>query len=499
MSKLEKLKNKATEVHEGKYDYSLWTSYGGTAKDYHIKNVQVLCPLHGLFLTSVANHIRGSGCPECGRIRAASKTRKDASYFIKKASQVHGDLYDYSQWTEVSNTSKDKVKIICKEHGPFFQTPASHIDKKAGCPSCAQSRRKRTCIERYGTNHYAQRNLTDEALSLLDDKQWLLKQHITLKKSIPEIAFELKVSESLVTSRMKHFGIKVYRYASSFAEKEILNFIQSVGVSYIQHDREILDGLELDIFLPDFRIAIEYNGLYWHSEQNGKGPEYHLTKTEKCEEKNIRLIQIFADEWRDSRDKCKETILHLLGKSQPGTYARKTSIKEISWPQAKPFLDKYHLLNAGHPGNYRIGAFDGDELIGVMVFGNPNNEHSNNNLVELRRFVTNKKNNPGLGSKMFKWACISRGYDHVIAFVDRRWFTGLVKSHIGFQLIGKTKPTVWWTNGKDRFHRRFVTKKTLLKEYQFDSNMSKREMLNTLGFFRVWDCGKLKLEWKRDL
>lgn len=128
-----------------------------------------------------------------------------------------------------------------------------------------------------------------------------------------------------------------------------------------------------------------------------------------------------------------------------------------------------------------------------MVFGQLNNENSKTG-IELKRFITNKKNNPGLGSKMFKYAITQKQYSTIIAFVDRRWFTGLVKQYIGFNLINIIKPAVWWTDGNRRYHRRFLTKKQLI-DNGCDPSKSKRALLAEMGYSRIWDAGKLKLAW----
>jgi len=489
--------DRANVVHQSKYDYSLWTSYLGTAAAYHLKNVPVVCPAHGGFFTSIANHLRGSGCPHCGRLNANKHTRKNKEYYIAQAIKIHNDRYDYSLWVDVDNASDNKVTIICNSHGKFSQRPTDHIKKKAGCPECKIENAQATALIRYGKKHISQLNIPSDVLSLLDDKNWLIDQHTTQKKSIPVIASDLGVSASLVTSRCKDHNITVQRFRVSAWENEIASFIRSMGVDIETSNRSILNGKELDIFIPSANIAIEANGLYWHSEANGKDSSYHLNKTQTCEAKGIRLIHIFEDEWRNQNQQCKDTIKHLLNKSDKGCYARKATISEISWKQAKDYLNKYHLLGAGNSGSYRIGAFNpSGDLIGVMVFGHQNNERSDPSIVELKRFVTDKKNNPGLGSKMFKYAVTQKEYTKIIAFVDKRWFTGLVKDYIGFVLVNTTLPTLWWTNGNDRHHRRFETKKSLLKSNpEFNAGDTKLSMMSSCGFYRIWDCGKLKLEW----
>lgn len=358
-----------------------------------------------------------------------------------------------------------------------------------------RQKQQKTMLEKYGTTSIS--SLSDEILEKLNDKQWLIEQHHTLKKTLEKIADEISVSGSTICNYLKKYDIEIKTRSSSMAEREIIEFMKSLTSStIISNSRKIIPPYELDIYIPKYNIAIEYNGLFWHSEQGGKDKNYHITKTEMCEAVGIRLIHIFEDEWRDQKQKCKDTLRHLLGRSPKGVYARKTTIKEISWKTSKDFLNKYHLLNAGTPGNYRIGAFDGNVLVGVMVFGDSNNENSGKGNIELKRFVTNKKNNPGLGSKMFKYAIIQNGYTKVTAFVDRRWFTGLVKSYIGFKVVGVSPPALWWTNNENRYHRRFTTKKKLINQ-GYSEKMSKINILLSQGYTRIWDCGKIKLTWTK--
>lgn len=339
-----------------------------------------------------------------------------------------------------------------------------------------------------------------DAEKLFNDREWLYEQHVTNKRTLASICVELGLhwyhQATTMQQQMKNFDIPVHRWTEhiSAGQLELENFLTSLGVEFETNVRTIIAPYELDIYIPEFEIAIEYNGLFWHSEANGKDAGYHLMKTKMCEEKGVRLIHLMEDEWRDQTEQCKATLRHFFGKSERGVFARKTTIREIPWSVAKPFLDEHHLLFSGAAGSYRIGAYDGDELIGVMVFGTKTNEGSSPDEIELKRFVTNKKNNPGLGSKMFKHAIREKGYDRVVAFVDRRWFTGLVKDHIGFEVVGASEPVVWWTNGTTRRHRRFMTKEQLIERFG-DTGQSKREMLREHGFVRIWDCGKIKLEW----
>jgi hypothetical protein len=122
----------AHAAHGKKYDYSEVEYKTALTK------VKIICPIHGGFLQSPATHIRGVGCSKCSDLITADKRRLTNEEFIKRAREVHGDKYDYSKVEYV--TSHGKVEIICREHGPFLQSPATHtMGNKAGCPGCAVS------------------------------------------------------------------------------------------------------------------------------------------------------------------------------------------------------------------------------------------------------------------------------------------------------------------------------------------------------------------------
>lgn len=119
---------KAKEIHGDKYDYSKINYKNLTTK------VVITCPDHGDFEQTPHKHLSGSGCKECGHIKLwDTRGRRTTEWFIEKAKEIHGDKYDYSKVNYID--CKTNVKIICKEHGEFEQTPESHL-KGCGCPIC---------------------------------------------------------------------------------------------------------------------------------------------------------------------------------------------------------------------------------------------------------------------------------------------------------------------------------------------------------------------------
>ena len=136
MLNTEKFIEKARKVHGDKYDYSK-VDY-----KYCRTHVCIICPVHGEFWQTPQTHLVGSGCPECGKISSALKSKLTQEEFIEKAKKIHGNKYNYSK-VKYNGWDK-KVCIVCPEHGEFWQTPSEHIHKhqKHGCPKCGEIKSK---------------------------------------------------------------------------------------------------------------------------------------------------------------------------------------------------------------------------------------------------------------------------------------------------------------------------------------------------------------------
>lgn len=149
--------DQARAVHGDKYDYSQ------VVYVYSTQKLAILCPLHGEFWQAPVRHIiAGAGCPLCiiKRVPAtqAIKPQQAATKFIDQARAVHGDKYDYSQ--VVYERMKNKITIICPQHGPFEQTPSNHLAARNGCRKCATAEVMATC----------QREFTNKARAIHGDK-----------------------------------------------------------------------------------------------------------------------------------------------------------------------------------------------------------------------------------------------------------------------------------------------------------------------------------------
>ena len=297
----------------------------------------------------------------------------------------------------------------------------------------------------------------------------------------------------------KEFNLNRENTYVSKAQNNIKEYIENeLGFKCSVNNKKLLKGVELDIVIDNKNIAIEFNGLFYHSENSGKHSRYHLDKTIMSENKGFKLIHIFEDEWMNKKDIVKARLRNILGVDNTKIYARKCVIKEIDSKIKSDFLNKNHI-QGDDKSSIRLGAYYDDELVGVMTFskfrkslGYSNN---NNDEYELLRFVSNSV--IGLVSKFLKHFIKKYQPYKIISYADRRWSPialDTVYNKVGFKFIDSTKPNYWYTkNYKTREHR-FNYRKDVLVSKGYDSNKTEFEIMSELGYDKIWDCGSFKYE-----
>ena len=134
------------------------------------------------------------------------------------------------------------------------------------------------------------------------------------------------------------------REGSSGAERELAEFIRKeYGSEVIENDRTVIPPYELDIYVPEKKLAVEFDGLFWHSEQAGKSKDYHMKKTEACEKLGIRLVHVFEDEWLSKREIVESRLRNLFGLYSRTIYARKCEVREVPSGTSNAFQDENHM------------------------------------------------------------------------------------------------------------------------------------------------------------
>lgn len=372
----------------------------------------------------------------------------------------------------------------------------NHLSKETR--QARSKKMKAGLVERYGVNSYfgtdkfkawSRRNMTNVS----DYNSEFVAKHFITKENEFDIRAMISyfnistLSAALVAKR--RFGItqpnKHYANSRSKGEVELFDWIP---VNNKRHSvRDILPSKrELDIYLPDYKLAIEYDGWYWHCDKFCE-KTYHQEKTDGCEDRGVQLYTIFD---LDDLDIWKSMILNKLGQSRR-IYARKCEVRRVDYNDIREFLAENHLQGTvTSPINYAL--YYEDELVEVMTFKRP--RFAKDYDFELLRLCTKKGSTVvGGASKLFSAFLREHPKTSVISYANRRWSRGDVYRQLGFDLLKVSAPNYWYVRGDEVLSRYQAQKHKLpqLLGESFDPELSESENMQQAGFERIYDCGNL--------
>lgn len=472
----------ATEKHNGIYDYSE-TVYNGVQN-----KIDIICKVHGKFTQTGANHLASNGCPKCAHDYRVSCVQKDQNHFLTKSKEAHREFYDYSKAVYVS--AREKVTIICPTHGDFEQLPSSHYQGH-GCEKCGREQTIESLRD-------SQEDFIKKAIDTHGDT--FNYDNVQYVDAITKVKINCKkhgIFEQQPYNHLQGKGCSKCSQRVSAPETEIFGFVKEQGFIDIEGSkRGLAKGYELDIYIPSKNIAIEYNGLYWHSEER-LGKNYHQDKTNKAREAGIKLIHIFEDEWLYKRDIVESRLLNILGKTPNKIYARECEIREVNESVAE-FLDKNHLQ--GKVGSkIKLGLYYKNELVSLMTFGDLRKNlgsKKEQDVYEMIRFCNRLNTNViGAASRLLKHFIKNYNPKEIISYADRRWSEGELYEKLQFELVAETVPNYFYTKGNKR-EARFKYRKDILVSEGFDPSKSEKQIMEERGYKRIYDCGTLKYTLK---
>lgn len=347
-----------------------------------------------------------------------------------------------------------------------------------------QQKKLRTNIDKYGVDHYSKYHISPESLYILQDKDLLLDFCI---KNFEAYRL-LGIDKTTLHRYLSAYGIKDKIVKSHKSEMEInlCNFLSSHGISVISGNRSIIPPFELDLLLPDLNIAIECNGLFWHSELNGKDRNYHKNKSELCKKAGIQLIHIFDYEYRSFRDIIYSRLLSKTNKSER-YYARNADVIELS------VIDEIKFFNNTHIQQYTrssvcYGLISNDNIIAAASF--IKSRYSKVAEWELLRFSSIGTCVGGM-SKLFKYFIKMHSPKSVITYSDKNWNTGSSYSRLGFKFSHTSPPNYFYTADYRHIESRLRYQKHKLEKLLpiFDKNKTEWENMKDNGYDRIWNCG----------
>lgn len=412
-----------------------------------------------------------------------------------KRAETNKSKYGVENIFQLEEVQRKQKDTLVKKYGVDSPLKSEEI----------KERRKSTCIERYGEDYpkVLSNNGYSKVIDRLDKVEPLFSEneYDNVKKKYEwRCIFCGNVFIDGVDNGREPRCPKCSKRVLSQPELEINDFIESLGFTTEVHNREIIKPMELDILIPEKNIAIEYNGLYWHSEQKIGDKYYHIKKTDIANKNNLRLIHIFEDEWLYKSSIVKNRLKSILGENRYRVGGRETSISEISSKQKNDFLERYHIQGQDS-SVVKIGAFKGDVLISVMTFSKPRislgQKSREDGVWELSRFASvSDTYAPGVASKLFSYFLDKYFPKMIYTYSDVRWNTGILYKNLGMKYLGRTNPNYWYIEKNRKRSHRFKYRKQVLKEKlsYFNEDLTEYENMLQNNYDRIWDCGNDKWE-----
>lgn len=444
--------------------------------------IKVKCKKHNSdFETTVDLHLKskGGGCQIC-RYDELTKTVNVKN--LKKLQK----LYKNTDYT-FSNSYKDRITVHCKKHGEIRRTVSLIVlQKLTPCSKCniENNKVRRQCSfedfvkrskalkkERYC--EYKKINNEWEGLSSIinikcDNHGW----------------FEQRAVDHL------HNDADCPKCSSgnhqSSQELQVFDFLKSLNVKIEQHNRSLLDGKEIDIFLPEFNIGIEINGLYYHSDKILLDNKYHFNKNLLAIQKGIRLIFFWEDQIVNDFEVVKKYLLNVLHKIENKIYARQCVVDGVDKEKAISFLNTVHLQGGVSSSKY-LGLFHNRILVAVLSY----TEYSN--AIVITRYASN--NVVGGFAKLFKKVPKNK---KIVTYCDKSLFTGKLYEVNGFKKDKELKADYQYVKGMNRYHKFNFRKNKIKNKFPdiYAPTKTEKQMMKEAGYNRIYDCGKIRYVFK---
>jgi len=355
-----------------------------------------------------------------------------------------------------------------------------------GCPNC------------YGTPKYAKEEVIKKINQIDPEYEPMINEYADNKTFFN---IKHKTCGTIYQTTFNRFTngrrcpVCARKFNSSKEEENFANYIESISDYKIERNKKFDNGQELDIFIPELNLGIEYDGIYWHSSKF-RDKYYHMDKMNYFKNMNIRVINIFSDEWENKQDIIKNKLMSILNKNKTNIYARECSIVYNVLSHIKNnFLEQNHIQGADK-SQFNCGLVYNDELVAIMTFAKPRvclgNKKPIEDTYELVRYATSVRVIGGF-SKLLKHALKQFYIKNIITYADLR-FTSLesnVYSINGFTLDHVSKPDYFYIKNGLRLHRFNYMKqrlKTKLPEF-YDDNKTELQITEAAGLYRIYDCG----------
>ena len=489
------------------------------------KKVKFKCKEGHIYDQVIYNHINTKtkepkcGCRFCKQIymnkcrsELCKKKRRYPQWFID-------ELYDNEDKKKAINgelKTTEKVRFKCLDCGEvYIQRISHHINLSTQsplrkCPKCRYVKSSSKHKDYYKELRVYPQWFIDKLVDI-DDKNRCIAGELKSKDFVFLRCNKGHVYRQQVSSAIHLFTGEEYEGCPKCAcyrskdELDIESFVHSLGFK-TEHKRGLFDETrgEVDIYIPEKSIAIEYNGSFWHKtlpkDTFSKDIFYHQNKFNLCFSKGIHLISIFDVDYSKNKEKIHRYLMDLLCDKKT-ICARKCVIKEVSFNIANSFYDKYHLLGKTNLITKTYGVFYNNELFSCMSFQKGRYKENKKSVWCLTRFVTKSGYTIiGGASKLLHQFEKEHIPDVLFSYSDNDYFTGGVYERLGFECIGYSRfPRYYWFLNKKEIKRESCQLKILCKKYPdlYEESLAvdgnkENYIMEQLGAMKVYRSGSKK-------
>jgi len=401
----------------------------------------------------------------------------------RKLKRKQSNLLKYgTEWPQQSDIVKEKIR-------------KTNIERYGGPAPIYNAEVKKNIFKNksLGLNIKCNRNKYD--FDIMQNKEKLLEVILSIPKenrTLNILSEELQYDKTYVDAKILEFGLSDYvtKISSrSYYEDELVKFLNSIGITdnIELNNKTILSGKEIDIYLPDFQLGIEFNGNYWHCDlqekmqDNGGRSLYHQNKSLEALKNGVFLYHIFEYEWNNEelKNKILNHLKTILNRNTIKVYARNCQIKEISNIIKRDFLNLHHIQGNDN-SQINLGLYYNDDLVSVMTFCKARFTTSCN--WELSRFCSKTDLNVcGGANKLFKYFLDNyvKNNETIVSYSNIAKTTGKVYEKMGFEFSNISQPNyVWWNSMKHDVLSRYQTRMK-----------NETIVMHEKAYHRICDCG----------
>jgi hypothetical protein len=446
---------------------------------------------HGLTAQQYTiKYLRGGNEPNC--LECGARTRyctfafkdycKEHSYIAEaKGGAKGGKAPAWNKGLTVETDERIKQHVFFGQENPFFGKKHTEEAKKSNAdkhrlPEEEFNKRvnlrstKFKCLSTYADYKYRQgQKLLFQCVDCLNAGRDTIIQHTLFNFERNPIC-------------------KVCHPGGSKEQLDIASFINTFGFNVIYNDREVIGPKELDIYVPEAKLAIEYNSFYYHSHcAEDARKERHLEKTVMAQWAGTNLIHVFQDEWLNKQSIVKSMITYRLKKISTRIYARDCELVDVSSAEANRFFDANHIAGYCKADIARIGLQYNGVLVSLASFRKPFHKKRYEGVVEMARFASSCDVVVIGGlSKIIaraKVLCKEMGYKGIITYADLRYGKGSSYLQAGFEDVGWTGLSYDYNDGANRFSR---------FKFRAHGGLTEKQVAEAAGVKKIYGCGSMK-------